>query len=235
MKTREPSESTRSHPLEVRLDVSFRDGELLRESLTHRSYAFEHGGVPHNERLEFLGDAVLGLVVTDLIFAWYPDLPEGEMAKLRAATVNMGVLAEVARRLGLGDHLLLGRGEELSGGRNKSSILADAMESLIGAVYLDCGREEASELIKGLFTAHIRDHMERGVVRDFKTSLQERAAKLTGNLPEYRIVSSGPEHAKRFRAKVFLGGELSGEGAGRSKKEAEQAAAKEALARLEDG
>ncbi|MGH2731872.1 MAG: ribonuclease III [Actinomycetota bacterium] len=224
----------RSHPLEVRLDVRFHDAELLRESLTHRSYAFEHGGVSHNERLEFLGDAVLGLVVTDLIFSWYPDLPEGEMAKLRAATVNMGVLAEVARQLGLGDHLLLGRGEELSGGSDKSSILADAMESLIGAVYLDCGLEEASGLIQGLFTAHIRDHMERGVVRDFKTSLQERAAKRTGNLPEYRVVSSGPEHAKRFRATVFLSGELLGEGVGRSKKEAEQAAAKEALAHLED-
>ncbi|MGH2707849.1 MAG: ribonuclease III family protein, partial [Actinomycetota bacterium] len=161
-------------------------------------------------------------------------LPEGEMAKLRAATVNMGVLAEVARQLGLGDHLLLGRGEELSGGSDKSSILADAMESLIGAVYLDCGLEEASGLIQGLFTAHIRDHMERGVVRDFKTSLQERAAKRTGNLPEYRVVSSGPEHAKRFRATVFLSGELLGEGVGRSKKEAEQAAAKEALAHLED-
>lgn len=226
---------TGSMQIEARLGVTFGDRELLQVALTHRSYAFEHGGVPHNERLEFLGDAVLGLVITDMIFARYPDLPEGEMAKLRAATVNMAVLADAARDLGLGDDLRLGRGEEMSGGREKASILADALEALLGALYLDRGLDEVRRVIGELFTGHIRDHVERGAVRDFKTSLQERAAKRTGKVPEYRITSAGPDHAKRFRARVFLLGELLGEGKGRSKKEAEQAAAKEALSQLEQG
>lgn len=234
--TRDRSQEAQgADPLAARLGIRFEDPELLRASLTHRSYAFEHGIVPHNERLEFLGDSVLGLVVTDMIYTWYPELPEGEMAKLRAATVNMAVLADAARELRLGEHLLLGRGEELSGGRAKSSILADALEALIGAVYLDRGMDAARDLVHHLFADHIRDHVERGTVRDFKTSLQEQAAKRTGRVPEYRISSSGPDHAKRFQARVFLLGELLGEGRGRSKKEAEQAAAKEALAHLEQG
>lgn len=159
---------------------------------------------------------------------WYPDLAEGEMAKLRANTVNMGVLADVARRLDIGGVLLLGRGEDLSGGRDKSSILADALEAVIGAVYLDCGREEAERLVITWFSDHIRDHVERGVVQDFKTNLQEHAAK-TGELPDYRVTSTGPDHAKRFTAEVFLAGQRMGTGEGRSKKEAEQAAAKSAL------
>ncbi|MGH2705271.1 MAG: ribonuclease III [Actinomycetota bacterium] len=224
--------SAAGEQLESALGLRFDDRDLLRASLTHRSYAFERGGVPHNERLEFLGDAVLGLVVTDMIFTSYPELPEGEMAKLRASTVNMAVLADIARELGLGDFLLLGRGEELSGGRSKSSILADALEALLGAVYVDRGIDEARRIVRTLFREHIRDHVERGVVRDFKTSLQERAARRIGAIPEYRITSSGPDHAKRFHAEVFLEGRLVGAGEGRSKKEAEQAAAKEALAEL---
>lgn len=214
------------------MGLEFRNPELLRDSLTHRSYAFEHGGVTNNERLEFLGDAVLGLVVTDLIFGQFPHLPEGEMAKLRAATVNMVILADVARQLGLGDHLYLGRGEELSSGRDKSSILADALEALIGAVYLDQGIEETRRLITGLVGDYIRNHVEQGLVRDYKTNLQERSARSWGNVPEYRITSSGPDHAKHFEARVYLHGELQGVGVGRSKKEAEQAAAQEALAAL---
>lgn len=220
-------------PLEERLGIQFADPALLQAAFTHRSYAFEHGIRRHNERLEFLGDAVLGLVVTDMIFSWYPELPEGEMAKLRASTVNMAVLADAARDLGIGQGLFLGRGEELSGGREKPSILADALEALLGAMYLDCGIEPVRRLVEGTLGAHIRDHVERGVVRDFKTSLQERAVRQRGTIPEYRISATGPDHAKRFKAQVLLAGELLGEGSGRSKKEAEQAAAKRALPKLQ--
>jgi ribonuclease-3 len=219
--------------LEDGLHIRFNQADLLRDSLTHRSYAFEHGGVTNNERLEFLGDAVLGLVVTDIIFSEFPHLPEGEMAKLRAATVNMGVLADVARELGLGPHLHLGRGEELSGGREKSSILADALEALLGAIYLDQGMETTRVVIAQLFAEYIRNHVEQGLVRDYKTTLQERSARRWGQVPEYRITSTGPDHAKRFEAKVYLGGELLGEGTGRSKKESEQEAAREALTEIQ--
>lgn len=216
------------------ISVRFSDPSFLELALTHRSYAFEQGGTPHNERLEFLGDAVLGLIVTDLIYDWFPDLPEGEMAKLRASTVNMAVLADAARAIGLGDHLLLGKGEDLSGGRDKPSILGDAFEALLGAVYLDSGIGAARHIVESLFTTHIKEHVERGVVRDFKTTLQEEAARLVGEHPVYEITPSGPDHAKRFSARVYLGGRFLGEGGGRSKKEAEQAAAKEALVVLED-
>ncbi|MCA1840534.1 MAG: ribonuclease III [Actinomycetota bacterium] len=216
-------------PITSPLGIGFKDEALLASALTHRSFAFEHGAVPHNERLEFLGDAVLGLIVTDMIFNWYPDLPEGEMAKLRASTVNMAVLADAARGISLGDHLKLGKGEESSGGRDKSSILADAFEALIGAIYLDSGTAAARAFIERSLADHIRDHVERGVVRDFKTSLQEIAAQIGGHIPEYRLSSTGPDHAKRFKALVYVAGELKGAGAGRSKKEAEQAAAQEAL------
>lgn len=220
--------------LERRLGLRFQDENLLLTALTHRSHSFEQGGSAHNERLEFLGDAVLGLAVTDMIFAWYPNLSEGEMAKLRASTVNMGVLADVARKLDLGESLLLGRGEEQSGGRGKQSILADAVEAVLGAVYLDQGVGEARRLIEEWFGPIIREHVEHDVVRDFKTNLQEIAAK-RGIVPEYRLTSSGPDHAKRFRAEVFIGGRLGGVGEGRSKKEAEQAAAKEATGGMGEG
>jgi ribonuclease-3 len=219
--------------LQSRIGVSFDDPSLLIHALTHRSYAFEQGGLPHNERLEFLGDAVLGLGITRLIFDEFPSLSEGEMAKLRASTVNMAVLADVAREISLGNELFLGKGEELSGGRDKASILADAFEAVIGAIYLDRGLEEVEAMISLWFRDRIRDHVESGVVRDFKTSLQEVAVKKTGRLPEYRIASTGPDHAKLFNARVFLDGQFLGEGDGHSKKEAEQSAAKEALEQLD--
>lgn len=219
--------------LQETLGVRFSDPSLLTLALSHRSYAFEQGGVPHNERLEFLGDSVLGLIITDLIFEWFPELPEGEMAKLRASTVNMAVLADAARTIGLGGHIRLGKGEDLSGGRDKPSILADAFEALLGAVYLDSGIESARAIVQSLFTNHIKEHVELGVVRDFKTTLQEESARIASEHPYYEITSSGPDHAKRFLAKVYLKGRYLGEGEGRSKKEAEQAAAKEALDALE--
>jgi ribonuclease-3 len=201
-------------------------------ALTHRSYAFEQDSTVTNERLEFLGDAVLGLVVTDLAFARFPDLPEGELAKLRAATVNMLTLADIARELGLGEEILLGKGEELSGGRDKTSILADAMEGVLGAVYLDRGLSAARSLIERLFWPRMAAYARGEGDRDYKTGLQELAAQDLGAIPQYRVIEEGPDHAKEFTATVYIGGEPYGSGEGRSKKEAEQRAAREAYDRL---
>jgi ribonuclease-3 len=198
---------------------------LLDRALTHRSYAYENGGLPTNERLEFLGDSVLGLVVTDTLFRKHPDLPEGQLAKLRAAVVNMRALAAVARELELGRHIKLGRGEEGTGGRDKSSILADTLEAIIGAVYLDCGLDEAARLVHCLFDPVIARSARLGAGLDWKTSLQElTAAELLG-VPEYQVTESGPDHQKSFRAVVRVGTRVFGSGEGRSKKEAEQQAA----------
>jgi ribonuclease III len=222
----------RATPLERALGVRFKDPRLREAALTHRSYAFERERDETNERLEFLGDAVLGLVVTDLAYRRFPDLPEGELAKLRAATVNMITLADVARDLGLGEEILLGKGEELSGGRDKTSILADAMEAVLGAVYLDRGLEAARQLIERVFWPRMAAYARGEGDRDYKTGLQELAAQDLGSVPQYRVSEEGPDHAKRFTATVFLGGQAYGAGSGRSKKEAEQRAAREAYARL---
>lgn len=224
--TREAEELDRA------LGVKLRDAEIRWLSLTHRSYAFEQGIEDTNERLEFLGDAVLGLVVTDLGYSRFPDLSEGQLAKLRAATVNMSALADVARELDLGSLVLLGKGEEMSGGRDKASILADAMEAVLGAVYVDAGLEAARKLIERLFWPRMDAYVRGEGERDYKTGLQEIASQDLGSLPEYRIVEEGPDHRKEFTATVFLTGKLWGEGRGRSKKEAEQQAAREAFTRL---
>ena len=213
-------------PAELRdaLGVHVRPASLER-ALTHRSYAYENANPPTNERLEFLGDSVLGLVVTDTLFRGYPSLPEGQLAKLRAAVVQMRALAEVARELSLGSYVRLGRGEEVTGGRNKSSILADTLEAVIGAVYIDCGLEEAGELVHRLFDPVIARSARLGAGLDWKTSLQElTAARLLG-VPDYQVTESGPDHQKSFRAVVRVGGRVFGSGEGRSKKEAEQHAA----------
>lgn len=204
------------------------DRALLERALTHRSYAYENGGLPTNERLEFLGDSVLGLVVTDTLFRNHPDLPEGQLAKLRAAVVNMRALAGVARALGLGAHIRLGRGEEGTGGRDKSSILADTLEALIGAVYFDIGLDEASALVHRLFDPLIARSAGLGAGLDWKTSLQELTAVEELGVPEYSVDESGPDHQKTFRASVRVHGEVHGTGEGRSKKEAEQHAAEAA-------
>ena len=224
----------RGTQIERALGVRFRDAALRRLALTHRSYAFENDMTETNERLEFLGDAVLGLVVTDIAFARFPELPEGELAKLRAATVNMLTLADVARELELGEEILLGKGEELSGGRDKTSILADAMEAVLGAVYLDRGLGAASDLIERLFWPRMAAYSRGEGDRDFKTVLQELSAQDVGTIPQYRVVEEGPDHAKEFTATVYIGGEAYGSGEGRSKKEAEQRAAREAYDRLMD-
>jgi ribonuclease III len=205
---------------------------LLERALTHRSYAYENGGLPTNERLEFLGDAVLGLVVTDALFRRHPDLPEGQLAKLRAAVVNMRALAEVARGLGLGQHLLLGRGEETSGGRDKSSILADTLEALFGAVYLEHGVDVARSTVHRLVDPLLESSATLGAGLDWKTSLQELTASASLGVPEYQITEEGPDHAKLFHAIAVVGGQERGTGSGRSKKEAEQRAAAAAFEAL---
>jgi len=207
------------------------DRELLQRALTHRSYAYENGGAPHNERLEFLGDAVLGLVVTDALYRDHPDLPEGQLAKLRASVVNMRALAAVARSLGaggLGAHVRLGRGEETTGGRDKASILADALEAVLGAVHLDQGPKEAARVVHRLFDPLMADAARRGAGLDWKTSLQELSASLELGAPDYLIAETGPDHRKAFTAIARVRGESLGEGAGSSKKEAEQRAAERA-------
>jgi ribonuclease-3 len=203
-------------------------GDLLTLALTHRSYAYENGGLPTNERLEFLGDSVLGLVVTDELYRSHPDLPEGQLAKLRASVVNMTSLAGVSRSLGdggLGPHLLLGRGEETTGGREKDSILADALEALIGAVHLGCGLDVAGAVVHRLFDPLLAVSATRGAGLDWKTSLQELGAAKGLGPPSYRVEDEGPDHAKSFTAAVLLAGEVRGTGHGRTKKAAEQEAA----------
>ena len=218
--------------LERALGVRFSDASLREMALTHRSYAFERGQTPTNERLEFLGDSVLGVVVTDMAYRTYPDKSEGWLAKLRAAIVNMAALADVSRSLGLGDHLLLGKGEEQSGGRDKASILADALEAVLGAVYLDFGLDVARALIERLFRPRMEAYVRGEGGRDYKTILQELASQAMRSLPDYRLRDEGPDHEKEFTATVYLGGRPYGRGTGRSKKEAEQQAAQVAFARL---
>jgi ribonuclease-3 len=212
------------------LGVELPDG-LLGLALTHRSFAYENGGLPTNERLEFLGDSVLGLVVTDELYRSQPALPEGQLAKLRASVVNMTSLAGVSRRLGdggVGPHLLLGRGEEATGGREKDSILADALEALIGAIHLGCGLDVASAIVHRLFDPMLVESATRGAGLDWKTSLQELGAARGLGAPVYRVEDEGPDHAKTFAAAVLLAGTVHGRGNGRTKKAAEQEAAEAA-------
>jgi ribonuclease-3 len=202
-------------------------------SVTHRSYCAEHEGVEPNERLEFLGDAVLGMVVAHHLYETFPDRAEGELAPMRAAVVNSEVLAQVAAEVGLGATLRLGKGEDAAGGRARASILADAMEAVIGAVYLDGGWEPARRLVLELVGDRISVLDEDGARRDHKTHLQELAARRFGLvLPEYVVDASGPDHAKHFDAVVRIEGRMWGRGEGRSKKQAEQSAAAAAIAAL---
>ncbi|MEJ1092879.1 ribonuclease III [Microbacterium sp. Mu-43] len=221
---------TGERPLTEKLGVDI-DAELLERALTHRSYAYEHGGIPHNERLEFLGDSVLGLAVTVMLFTTNPDLDEGALAKRRASVVSTVALAEVARGIGLGAYLRLGRGEENTGGRDKDSILADTMEAVFGATFLSAGQEAATELILRLTQPLLADPERYGAAMDPKTSLQELAARLGSPAPHYAVVSSGPDHDRLFTATVTVG-EVSTTGAGTSKKTAEMAAALNAWRQL---
>jgi len=215
-------------PLRAALGNPVLEPELLDRALTHRSFAYENGGVPTNERLEFLGDSVLGVVVTETLYRTHPDLSEGKLAKLRAAVVNARALAEVGREIALGQHIKLGRGEESTGGRSKNSILSDTVEAVIGAVHLSGGFEASGPLVHRLFDPLIDEASELGAALDWKTSLQELCAERGLGVPEYVIQDEGPDHMKTFTAQVRAGGHLYGNGKGRSKKEAEQAAAETA-------
>ena len=208
------------------------DAELLDLALTHRSFAYENGNLPTNERLEFLGDSVLGVVITETLYLTHPDLSEGRLAKLRAAVVNARALAQVGRTIGLGDHVRLGKGEESTGGRDKASILSDTVEALIGAVYLSGGFQAAAALIHLLFDPMLEDAAAMGAGLDWKTSLQELCANHELGVPEYVITDAGPDHMKTFTAQVRVGDRLHGDGHGRSKKEAEQQAAESAYRTL---
>ncbi len=214
--------------LQAALGWRFHDRSRLADALVHRSYCAEHPETASNERLEFLGDAVLGLVVTVHVFELYPGLPEGELAKVRAAVVNAEVLNVLATEIGLGPALLLGKGEEASGGRAKASILADAMEAVIAAVYLDGGWPAARDLVLALLDDRIREAAVGPGGHDYKTRLQELAAQRHDHMPRYQVRAEGPDHSKRFFATVRLDGEVRGEGEGRSKKQAEQEAARAA-------
>jgi ribonuclease-3 len=213
--------------LAEQLDVPI-SAELLELALTHRSYAYEHGGIPHNERLEFLGDSILGQAVTVMLYREHPTLNEGELAKRRASLVSSVALAEVARSIDLGRHIRLGHGEELTGGRDKSSILADTVEAVIGAAYLSAGPDAATALVLRLIKPLLADPDRFGAAMDPKTSLQELASRLGLGTPSYEITDSGPDHSKRFYAVVVLGDEHVASGEGSSKKHAEMAAALEA-------
>jgi ribonuclease-3 len=207
--------------------------ELLELALTHRSYSYENGSVPHNERLEFLGDSILGQAVTVMLYTDYPSLDEGDLAKRRASLVSTVALAEVARRIGLGAYVRLGRGEELTGGRDKASILADSVEAVIGAAYISRGGTEATALVMRLIRPLLDDPERFGASMDPKTSLQELAARKNLGAPTYVITDSGPDHLKRFHAKVLLGSEVAATGEGSSKKQAEMAAALDAWTALQ--
>lgn len=215
-----------------RLALTGVDPGLVQRALAHRSWCAEHPGTASNERLEFLGDAVLGMVVTDHIFRRYPRLEEGELAQVRASVVSTAALAEVAAGLGLGEAVLLGRGEDASGGREKPSILADTLEAVIAAVYLSAGWDEVRRLVLDLLADRIALAATGPGGQDYKTRLQELAQRDFDTLPTYRVTGRGPDHAKEFTAEVRLAGRVRGTGRGRSKKQAEQEAARDAWVRL---
>jgi ribonuclease-3 len=215
------------------------DEPLLTRALTHRSYSYENGGIPHNERLEFLGDSVLGIVVTSHLHETHEEMSEGDLAKLRSAVVNMRALAEVARTIGLGEYVRLGRGEEVTGGRDKDSILGDTLEAVIGAVYLSApqprGLDAAGRLVHSLLGPVMRRSATLGAALDWKTSLQEAAAAAGATAVAYRISSTGPDHEKLFTAEVFVDDVSRGVGTGRTKKVAEQQAAQVAWTAITEG
>ena len=217
--------------LEDKLGYTFENPGLLRLALTHRSVSSDDPSRNDNERLEFLGDAVLQLVITDLLYESYPHLAEGQMAKVRAAVVSGSALAEIARSIDLGAHIELAQGEERTGGREKDSILADAVEAILGSVYLDSGIDSVGEIILSLWADRVADRAKSPGIKDYKTRLQEHVAR-DGRRPVYEVEGSGPDHSRQFRAVVYVDGSRLGSGEGRSKKAAEQSAAQEALASL---
>lgn len=219
-------------PLQERIGYTFTNSKLLEQALTHRSYLNEHPDWPigHNERLEFLGDAVLELIVTEYLFAQYPNTPEGEMTNWRAALVNANILSEITADFGLNDYMLLSRGEARDTGRARQYILANAIEALIGAMYLDGGYEPCKAFVAKFVLTHLDEIISKKSYRDPKSLLQEEAQDRIGVTPTYRVMEEwGPDHARQFRIGVYLGKEHVGEGQGESKQDAQQAAAEDAL------
>jgi ribonuclease-3 len=221
--------------MQHRISHWFKDRELLERALTHKSFANENRGPAHNERLEFLGDAVLGLVISEYLMKNCPDSNEGDLSRLRAAVVSEPALASIAREIGLGSYLLLGRGEEQTGGRDKDSLLANCLEALIASIYLDAGNAAVEAFVIRFFDETIKKTCTYRGTLDYKTELQELCQERLKQLPEYRIVSeTGPDHQKQFTVELSAKGEVYGHGTGKSKKEAEQRAAKEALEKLRE-
>jgi ribonuclease-3 len=202
--------------------------QLLELAFTHRSHAYESGAQETNERLEFLGDSVLGLIVTEELYRRFPDLDESRLSPLRSGIVNMRALADIARTLDLGDFIRLGKGEEVTGGRDKNSLLADALEALIGAIYLESGYSKTSEVVTSLIHSTLENAMARGAGLDGKTALQELLAAQGKGIPEYLVSETGPDHDKSFTAIAMVGGVALAQGEGKSKREAEQLAARSA-------
>jgi ribonuclease-3 len=224
--------------LEQTIGFSFRDRRLLQQAFVHRSYLNENPAfsLPSNERLEFLGDAVLGLIVAESLYHTYPDLPEGQLTRLRASLVQQRTLAQVARSLSLGEYLYLGRGEEASGGRQRPSLLASTFEALLGALYLDQGLEAARRLVLNTLKPEERLKGPEAIGKDYKSRLQEVAQAQRQTTPVYRTVAEeGPDHEKQFTVEVLVGGQVMGRGIGHSKQDAEQRAAQLALLDLEAG
>lgn len=212
------------------LKVNFKDKNLLRTALTHSSYAYENDSEDFNEKLEFLGDAVLGLVVTEHIYNRYPDMNEGKLAKLRASLVNASMLADLSEKLKIGSFLLMSNGAEQAGGRANRSILSDCLEAVIGAIYLDQGYDVTKEFILGLMKDEIKERAGKKILGDVKSTLQELTMAKWGELPEYKINNQGgPDHQPVFAAEVFINGKIFGSGLGKNKKQAEKVAAGEAL------
>ncbi len=222
--------------LEDKLGYVFKDLALLKKSLSHKSYSNEKRltRLDHNERLEYLGDAVLELCISDLLMHGFPDAQEGEMSKVRASLVNETALSEVAKKIQLGKYLFLGKGEEQGQGREKNSLVSDAFEALIGAIYLDGGFQHAFRFVKKLFLPEIERSTKEDINRDYKTKLQEEAQNRFREAPDYRLVDQqGPDHDKVFHVDLYIGGEKFSAGQGKSKKQAEQMAAMKALDALQ--
>lgn len=223
-------DASRSQEFQYRLQIYWKNSAFLREALTHSSYTYEHPHEKHNQRLEFLGDAVLQVVISEYLFETLTDATEGELTKVRAAIVCEPALAQAARRLDLGSYMLMGRGEELSAGRNRSSVLADAVEALIGSLFVDQGFSVARQFTLNCLATEISEAMAGNCEDDYKTALQELLQKKSVEPHYYKIIDeSGPDHRKIFTAQVIFREEVLGEGRGRSKKEAEQEAAQKAL------
>ena len=219
--------------LAKKIGYQFSNLTLLETAMRHSSWTAENEGFESNERLEFLGDALIGFVIGDVMYRRYPDFDEGKLTDLRKIVVNATALSQVATKLNLGDHVLLGRGEQASGGQEKTSILANALEAVFGAVYLDSDPQRAYDFVAGLLTESIDEAQAALKQLDAKSQLQELAARLERSMPDYRVTDTGPDHAKMFFAEVFLGDELLGSGSGRSKKVAEEQAAQQACAALQ--